>query len=145
MCSLTPSRCFYISFFPFSFSEINDPFQLEMTILGNPVATKFGTMAGFCNAQTVSLGHLCLSFCLESMEKSIHTYRLTPDVAKSSIKTDCEVVMMVAMHIADEPEEDLSWETEALHQDYLTLMTRGGRAAVSERGQRFPPSSCLFL
>ena len=105
---------------------------MDITVLGNPVVTKFGTMAGFCNNQTVNLGNLGLSFCLEPMEKCIHTYRLTPDSAKSSIKTDCEVVVMVAMHIADEPEEDISWETETLHQGFLTLMTRGGRSAVSK-------------
>lgn len=100
--------------------------------MGNPVMTKFGSMPGFCNNQTVNLGNLGLSFCLEPMEKSIHTYRLTPDSAKCSVKTDCEVVVMVAMHIAEEPVEDISWETETLHQDFLTLMTRGGRTAVRE-------------
>ncbi|GJJ68971.1 hypothetical protein EMPS_01317 [Entomortierella parvispora] len=113
--------------------EVNDSFQLDITVLGNPVVTKFGTMAGFCNNQTVNLGSLGLSFCLESMEKSIHTYRLTPDSAKSSIKTDCEVVVMVAMHIAEEPEEDMAWETETLHQGFLTMMTRGGRSSSWKR------------
>ncbi|KAG0043145.1 hypothetical protein BGZ83_011782, partial [Gryganskiella cystojenkinii] len=113
--------------------EVNDPFQLEVTVLGNPVATKFGTMAGLCNNNTANLGHLGLSFCLEPMEKSIHTYRLTPDPAKSNVKSDCEVVIMVALHIAEEPEEDVSWETETMYQGYLTLMTRGGRTASWKR------------
>ncbi|ORZ10063.1 hypothetical protein BCR41DRAFT_133404 [Lobosporangium transversale] len=114
--------------------DVNGPFQLEMTVAGNPVPTKLGTMAGFSNNQTVTLGHLDLSFCLEPAEKSVHTYRLrkpTEELNKSGIKSDCEVVAMIGLHILEEPVEDRSWETEVLYQGFLTLMIRGGKMAVS--------------
>lgn len=106
-----------------------------MTVTGSPVATKFGTIAGLQNPQTVTLGHLDLSFCLEPLEKTIRTYKLRrplpEDTGKSSVKSDCEVVMLLGLHILEEPIEDRSWETEVLYQGFLTFMTRGGRASVS--------------
>ncbi|KAG0003016.1 hypothetical protein BGZ80_005479 [Entomortierella chlamydospora] len=56
--------------------DVHEPFQLEMTIRGKPVPKKFGTMAGFSNSQTAVHGQLDLSFCPESMEKSVRTYKL---------------------------------------------------------------------
>lgn len=97
---------------------------------GNPVPTKFGTMAGFSNTQTVQLGHLDLNFCLEPMERSVRTYKLHRPAGDDKGKTDCEVVIMVGLHVLEEPVEDRSWETEALYQGFLTVMARGGRVAV---------------
>ncbi|KAF9272085.1 hypothetical protein BGZ68_002756 [Mortierella alpina] len=117
--------------------DVNEPFQLEMTVSGSPVATKFGTIAGLQNPQTVTLGHLDLSFCLEPLEKTIRTYKLRrplpEDTGKSGVKSDCEVVMLLGLHILEEPIEDRSWETEVLYQGFLTFMTRGGRASSWKR------------
>ncbi|KAG9323490.1 hypothetical protein KVV02_007815 [Mortierella alpina] len=117
--------------------DVNEPFQLEMTVTGSPVATKFGTMAGLQNPQTVTLGHLDLSFCLEPQEKTIRTYKLRrpmpEDTGKSGVKSDCDVVIMLGLHILEEPIEDRSWETEVLYQGFLTFMTRGGRASSWKR------------
>ena len=120
--------------FYFCSSDVNEPFQLEMTVTGNPVPTKFGTMAGLTNGQTINLGQLNMSFCLEPMGKSVRTYKLgqpaSEDSGNCSVKSDCEVVVMIGLHILEEPIEDRSWETEALYQGFLTLMTRGGRMGV---------------
>ena len=95
-------------------SDVNEPFQLDMEITGTPVATKFGTMAGFTNNQMVHLGNLQLAFSLESMEKSVRTYKLRRHMhdsqygVKSSVKTDCEIVVMVGLHVLEEPIEDRS-------------------------------------
>jgi len=106
-----------------------------MTVTGSPVATKFGTMAGLQNPQSVTLGHLDLSFCLEPLEKTIRTYKLRrpapEDTGKTGVKSDCDVVIMLGLHILEEPIEDRTWETEVLYQGFLTVMTRGGRASVS--------------
>ncbi|KAG0201771.1 hypothetical protein BGX28_005516 [Mortierella sp. GBA30] len=117
--------------------DVSEPFHLEMTVTGSPVATKFGTMAGLQNTQTVTLGHLDLSFSLEPMEKSIRTYKLLRPVVentgRSGARSDCEVVIMMGLHILEEPIEDRSWETETLYQGFLTFMTRGGRVASWKR------------
>lgn len=97
---------------------------------GNPVPTKFGTMAGFSNTQTAQLGHLDLNLCLEPMERSIRTYKLRRPAGDEKGKADCEVVIMVGLHVLEEPVEDRFWETEALYQGFLTVMARGGRVAV---------------
>ncbi|KAF9357262.1 hypothetical protein BGX26_004005 [Mortierella sp. AD094] len=116
--------------------DVHEPFQLEMTVTGNPVPTKFGTMAGFSNSQTTVLGQLDLSFCLENMEKSVRTYKLqrsAEDSNKSSVKSDCEVVFMIGLHVLEEPVEDRSWEAATVYQGFLTIMTRGGRMASWKR------------
>ncbi|CAO3571802.1 unnamed protein product [Mortierella alpina] len=117
--------------------DVNEPFQLEMAVTGSPVATKFGTMAGFQNPQSVALGHLDLSFCLEPLEKTIRTYKLRrpapEDTGKSGVKSDCDVVIMLGLHILEEPIEDRTWETEILYQGFLTVMTRGGRVSSWKR------------
>ncbi|KAF9586677.1 hypothetical protein BGW38_010171 [Lunasporangiospora selenospora] len=117
--------------------DVNEPFQLEMTVLGSPIATKLGTMAGLSNNQTVVLGYLDLNFCLETMEKTVRTYKLRrptlDDSSKSNIKSDCEIVIMIGLHVLEEPVEDLSWETEILYQGNLTFMTRSGGMASWRR------------
>ncbi|KAG0361672.1 hypothetical protein BGZ54_009008 [Gamsiella multidivaricata] len=117
--------------------DVSEPFQLQMTVESSPVPTKFGTMAGLSNPQPSMLGQLELSFCLEQMEKSIRTYKLRPptaeDSSKSSAKPDCEVVIMIGLHILEEPVLDRSWETEVLYQGFLTFMTRGSGLASWKR------------
>ncbi|KAG0039069.1 hypothetical protein BGZ82_009767 [Podila clonocystis] len=119
--------------------DVNEPFQLDMELTGTPVATKFGTMAGFTNNQMVRLGSLQLAFPLESMEKSVRTYKLrrplhdSHHAGKPSVKTDCEVVVMVGLHVLEEPIEDRSWETDTVYQGNLTVMTRGSRMARWKR------------
>ncbi|KAG0273593.1 hypothetical protein BGZ95_010604 [Linnemannia exigua] len=117
--------------------DVNEPFQLEMSVTGNPVPTKFGTMAGFSNNQTAQLGHLDLNFCLDPLERSVRTYKLRrpqgDDGSSNKGKTDCEVVVMIGLHVLEEPVEDRSWETEALYQGFLTVMARGGRVASWKR------------
>ncbi|KAF9112635.1 hypothetical protein BGX27_003023 [Mortierella sp. AM989] len=116
--------------------DVHEPFQLEMTVTGNPVPTKFGTMAGFSTSQTTVLGQLDLSFCLENMDKSVRTYKLqrsAEDSSKSNVKSDCEVVFMIGLHVLEEPIEDRTWETATLYQGFLTVMTRGGRMASWKR------------
>ncbi|KAG0030929.1 hypothetical protein BGZ82_007195 [Podila clonocystis] len=117
--------------------DVNEPFQLDMSLTGHPVATKFGTMAGFSNThQAVHLGHLQLAFCLEAMDRSIRTYKLRPpsyNDDKSTTKSDCEVVVMMGLHILEEPVEDRSWETAACYQGFLTFMTRGARMSNWKR------------
>ncbi|KAI1316009.1 hypothetical protein EDD11_010534 [Mortierella claussenii] len=116
--------------------NVNEPFQLEMTVFGSPVPTKFGTIAGISNTQRAILGQLDLSFCLESMEKSVWMYKLNrsaEELGKSNIKSDCEVMVMIGLHVFEEPIEDRSWETEMLYQGSLTFMTRGGRMASWRR------------
>ncbi|KAF9912786.1 hypothetical protein EC991_008648 [Linnemannia zychae] len=105
-----------------------------MSVTGNPVPTKFGTMAGFSNTQTAQLGRLDLNFCLDPMERSVRTYKLRRPIGDDGkIKTDCEVVVMIGLHVLEEPVEDRSWETEALYQGFLTVMARGGRVASWKR------------
>ncbi|KAF9416606.1 hypothetical protein BGZ94_010173 [Podila epigama] len=120
--------------------DVNESFQLDMSVTGHPVATKFGTMAGFSNAQAVHLGHLQLAICLENMEKNVKTLKLRPpthattaDEKNAAAKTDCEVVIMYGLHILEEPTEDRSWETESLYQGFLTFMTRGARMSNWKR------------
>ncbi|KAG9068802.1 hypothetical protein KI688_011088 [Linnemannia hyalina] len=115
--------------------DVNEPFRLEMTVTGNPVPTKFGTMAGFSNTQTAQLGNLDLNFCLDPMERSVRTYKLCRPTGDDSHKgkTDCEVVVMIGLHVLEEPVEDRTWETEALYQGFLTVMARGGRVASWKR------------
>ncbi|KAG0361012.1 hypothetical protein BG005_009353 [Podila minutissima] len=117
--------------------DVDEPFQLDMSLTGHPVATKFGTLAGFSNAQqAVHLGQLQLSFCLETMDRSIRTYKLLPSSDtddKSTAKSDCEVVIMVGLHVLEEPVEDLSWETAACYRGFLTFMTRGARMSNWKR------------
>ncbi|KAF9383372.1 hypothetical protein CPB97_006507 [Podila verticillata] len=106
--------------------DVHEPFQLDMEVTGTPVATKFGTMAGFTNNQMVHLGNLQLAFSLESMEKSVRTYKLRRPMhdsqcgVKPSVKTDCEIVVMVGLHVLEEPIEDRSWETDTVYQGNLT-------------------------
>lgn len=117
------------------FSDVNEPFQLDMSLTGHPVTTKFGTMAGFSNAQAVHLGQLQLSFCLETMDRSIRTHKLRPSAYtddKNTTKSDCEVVIMMGLHVLEEPVEDRSWETTERCQGYLTFMTRSARMSVRE-------------
>ncbi|KAF9185184.1 hypothetical protein BGZ51_002905 [Haplosporangium sp. Z 767] len=122
--------------------DINEPFRLDFVVTGAPVATKFGTIAGFASAQTVHLGQVSLSLPLESMEKSVRTYKLRrpaegsqPCVAKtqSKDKADCEIVVMIGVHVLEEPVEDRSWETETLYESDLTVMTRGSRMTAWKR------------
>ena len=161
--------------------DVNAPFQLEIEVTGTPIATKFGTMAGFSNTQQVHLGHVQLDLPLESMENSARTFKLKrllahaeeggvgggSLVSPSSISSsgmrsagsrtttslyytsgasgtqkdkvaDCEIVVMIGVHVLKEPIEDRTWETETLYQGNLTVMTRGTRRSVS-----FPPSPQL--
>ncbi|KAG0333271.1 hypothetical protein BG004_000913, partial [Podila humilis] len=130
--------------------DVNEPFQLDMEVTATPIATRFGTLAGFTNNQVAHLGHLQLAFSLESMDKSVRTYKLrrpqypndgsisnnngTPRGPKSNgVKTDCEIVVMVGLHVLEEPIEDRSWETETIYQGNLTVMTRGSRMAAWKR------------
>lgn len=123
------------------------------------MATKFGTMAGFSNTQMVHLGRLILPLPLEPMAKSIRTYKLRrmnpiengnyqlPGGIRilSKEKADCEIVIMLGLHVFQEPIEDRSWETEVLYQSNWTVMTRGSRMAVSgkERAASFLMADCL--
>ncbi|KAG0229850.1 hypothetical protein BGW42_001315 [Actinomortierella wolfii] len=116
--------------------DVNEPFQLEMSVTGSPVTSKFGTMAGFTNNQSVCFGQLQLAFCLEPMEKSVRTYKLRRPAlegTKTMPKNDVEVVVMIGLHVLEEPIEDRSWETEVLYQGNLTMMTRGPRMAAWKR------------
>ncbi|KAF9315631.1 hypothetical protein BG003_002851 [Podila horticola] len=116
--------------------DVNEPFQLDMSLTGHPVTTKFGTMAGFSNAQAVHLGQLQLSFCLETMDRSIRTHKLRPSAYtddKNTTKSDCEVVIMMGLHVLEEPVEDRSWETTERCQGYLTFMTRSARMSNWKR------------
>ncbi|KAF9917613.1 hypothetical protein BX616_000448 [Lobosporangium transversale] len=118
--------------------DVDKPFQLELEVKGTPVATKFGTMAGFSSTQTVHLGRLTLSLPLESMEKSIRTYKLQRVVSTEGSqptgikvhykeKADYEIVIMIGVHVLQEPIEDRRWETDCLYEGDLTVMTRGSR------------------
>lgn len=49
---------------------------------------------------------------------------------QSKEKADCEIVLMIGVHVLEEPVEDRSWETEVIYQGDLTVMTRGSRMAV---------------
>jgi len=134
-------------FFHVNDSDVEEAFQLEIEVTGTPVATKFGTMAGFSNTQTVSLGHLHLPLPLEPLEKSIRTYKLRRSVnvnntgdattaaamvkAQSKEKVDCEIVVMIGVHVLEEPVDDQSWESDVLFEGHLTVMTGGLRMAVS--------------
>ncbi|KAF9120066.1 hypothetical protein BGW39_011692 [Mortierella sp. 14UC] len=114
--------------------DVNEPFQLEMSVTGNPVPTKFGTMAGFSNIQTARLGHLDFNFCLDPMERFVRTYKLRrPHGDDGKGRTDCEMVVMIGLHVLEEPVEDRSWETEALYQGFLTVMARGDRVVSWKR------------
>ncbi|KAF9434902.1 hypothetical protein BGZ76_007227 [Entomortierella beljakovae] len=124
--------------------DVDKPFQLELDVTGTPVATKFGTMAGFSNTQTVHLGQLVLPLGLQSMEKSVRTYKLQrlsysdgtqPSGMKiqSKEKADCEIILMIGVHVLEEPIENRSWETEVLYQSDLTVMTRGSRMGSWKR------------
>ncbi|KAK3804601.1 MAG: hypothetical protein J3Q66DRAFT_446266 [Benniella sp.] len=118
-------------------SDVNEPFQLEMTVAESPLPNKLGTMAGLSNSQASVRGQLEMPFFLEPMDKSIRTYRLgrptIEDAGRTSVKADCEVVVMIGLHVLEEPVEDRSWETEMLYQGFLTFMTRGGRMASWKR------------
>ncbi|KAG0006452.1 hypothetical protein BGZ65_007858 [Modicella reniformis] len=127
--------------------DVDKSFQLELEVTGTPVATKFGTMAGFCNTQMVHLGRLVLSLPLDSMAKSIRTYKLQRMGPADAVghqlpggikiqprgKADCEIVIMLGVHVLQEPIEDRSWETEVLYQCNLTIMTRGARMGSWKR------------
>ncbi|KAF8929812.1 hypothetical protein BGZ47_000871 [Haplosporangium gracile] len=115
--------------------DVSEPFQLKMSVTGSPVSTKFGTIAGFSNTQLAQFGHLDLNFCLEPIEQSVRTYKLRRPVGDNSHKgkADCEVMIMIGLHVLEEPVEDRAWETEALYQGFLTVMARGGRVASWKR------------
>ncbi|KAF8929537.1 hypothetical protein BGZ58_008871 [Dissophora ornata] len=124
--------------------DVDKPFQLELEVTGTPIATKFGTMAGFSNTQTIHLGQLVLPLPLAPMGKSVRTYKLQclnisdgNQAAGAKIqpkgKADCEIVIMIGVHVLEEPVEDRSWETETLYQGILTVMTRGSRMASWKR------------
>ncbi|KAI8360289.1 hypothetical protein B0O80DRAFT_200223 [Mortierella sp. GBAus27b] len=127
--------------------DVDKPFQLELEVTGTPVATKFGTMAGFSNTQMVHLGRLVLPLPLEPLSKSIRTYKLQrmnptevggqqlPGGVRilSKEKADCEIVIMLGLHVLQEPIEDRSWETEVVYQGNWTVMTRGARMASWKR------------
>ncbi|KAK3808373.1 MAG: hypothetical protein J3Q66DRAFT_391922 [Benniella sp.] len=128
--------------------DVDKPFQLELEVTGTPVATKFGTMAGFSNTQMVHLGRLMLPLTLEPMAKSIRTYKLQrmslADTGghyqlsggikiQPKEKADCEIVIMLGVHVLQEPVEDRSWETKVLYQGDWTVMTRGSRMASWKR------------
>ncbi|KAF9572033.1 hypothetical protein EC968_010438 [Mortierella alpina] len=145
--------------------DVNEPFQLEVDVTGIPVATKFGTIAGFANTQQVHFGHLHLPLGLQSMEKSVRTYKLQrtmpigegsqPSSATTAAaatttatattataasikalakeKLDCEIVIMIGVHVLEEPIEDRSWETQTHFEGNLTVMTRGSRMAAWKR------------
>ena len=144
--------------------DVNAPFQLDIEVTGTPIVTKFGTMAGFSNTQRAHLGQLQLDMPLESMENSIRTFKLkraqhpstVTEGSVSSVKTtttihssrtstslhskekaDCEIVLMMGVHVFKEPVEDRTWETETLYQGNLTVMTRGTRRSVSYLYTRF--------
>ncbi|GJJ77785.1 hypothetical protein EMPS_10144 [Entomortierella parvispora] len=140
--------------------DVNAPSQLEIEVTGTPIATKFGTMAGFSNTQRVHLGQLQLDMPLESMDNSIRTFKLkrvqhpstltdgaaspatttstphssrTPTSLHAKEKTDCEIILMMGVHVLKEPVEDRTWETETLYQGNLTVMTRGTRRSAWKR------------
>ncbi|KAG0056335.1 hypothetical protein BGZ83_005454 [Gryganskiella cystojenkinii] len=129
--------------------DVNAPFQLEIDVTGTPIATKFGTMAGFSNTQQVQLGQLHLDLPLETMDNSVRTFKLKRVLPPSAIegsqpthsikslhakeKADCEIIVMMGIHILKEPVEDKSWETETLYQGNLTVMTRGSRRSAWKR------------
>ncbi|KAG0259238.1 hypothetical protein DFQ27_004189 [Actinomortierella ambigua] len=116
--------------------DVNEEFHLEMSVSGLPITSKFGTMAGFTNNQSICFGQLQLAFSLEPMEKSVRTYKLrrpAGDGTKTMPKNDVEVVVMIGLHVLEEPIEDRSWETEVLYQGNLTIMTRGPRMAAWKR------------
>ncbi|KAG0352645.1 hypothetical protein BGZ54_002650 [Gamsiella multidivaricata] len=124
--------------------DVDKPFQIELDVIGTPVTTKFGTIAGFSNTDTVHLGRVILSLPLETMEQSVRTYKLQrlgslEDVQPSAYKiqskdkTDCEIVIMMGVHVLEEPVEDHAWETEVLYQGNLTVMTRGPRMSSWKR------------
>ncbi|KAI9232380.1 MAG: hypothetical protein BYD32DRAFT_475543 [Podila humilis] len=116
--------------------DVNEPFQLDMSLTGYPVATKLGTMAGFSNSQAVHLGQLQLSFCLETTDRTIRTYKLRPSAANDndkSTKCDCEVVVMIGLHVLEEPVEDRTWEKASRYEGFLTFMTRGARMSSWKR------------
>ncbi|KAG0214896.1 hypothetical protein BGX33_001684 [Mortierella sp. NVP41] len=68
------------------------------------------------------------------MDESVRTYKLKQPVGDDAKgKTDCEVVIMIRLHVLEEPVEDRSWEIETLYQGFLTVMARGGRVASWKR------------
>ncbi|KAF9438812.1 hypothetical protein BGZ76_004411 [Entomortierella beljakovae] len=71
----------------------------------------------------------------DNPDKAVRTYKLqrTIEDSKSGIKSDCEVVFMIGLHVLEEPVEDRSWETAMLYQGFLTIMTKGGRLASWKR------------
>ncbi|CAO3569674.1 unnamed protein product [Mortierella alpina] len=128
--------------------DVNEPFELELEVTGIPVATKFGTIAGFANTQQVHFGQLHLPLGLQPMEKSVRTYKLQRTISTvegsqpnsaASIKSlakekfDCEIVIMMGVHVLEEPIEDRSWETQTHFEGNLTVMTRGSRMAAWKR------------
>ncbi|KAG0071522.1 hypothetical protein BGZ89_010354 [Linnemannia elongata] len=130
--------------------DVEEAFQLEIEVTGTPIATKFGTMAGFSNTQSVNLGYLHLPLALEPLEKSVRTYKLRRTIhmmdgsqqplasaaaikAQGKEKIDCEIVVMIGVHVLEEPVDDRSWESEVLFEGHLTVMTRGLRMAAWKR------------
>ncbi|KAF9126581.1 hypothetical protein BGW39_006502 [Mortierella sp. 14UC] len=126
--------------------DVEEAFQLEIEVTGTPIATKFGTMAGFSNTQPVSLGYLHLPLALEPLEKSVRTYKPRRSInsvdgsnqplqskAQSKEKIDCEIVVMIGVHVLEEPVDDRSWEKEILLEGHLIVMTRGLRMAAWKR------------
>ncbi|KAG0378528.1 hypothetical protein BGX24_003561 [Mortierella sp. AD032] len=130
--------------------DVEEAFQLEIEVTGTPIATKFGTMAGFSNTQSVNLGYLHLPLTLEPLEKSVRTYKLRRSInttgdgsqtmasaaaikAQSKEKIDCEIVVMIGVHVLEEPVDDRSWENEVLFEGHLTVMTRGLRMSAWKR------------
>lgn len=145
---------------PYLPSDVEEAFQLEIEVTGTPIATKFGTMAGFSNTQSVNLGYLHLPLALEPLEKSVRTYKLRRTIhmmdgsqqplasaaaikAQGKEKIDCEIVVMIGVHVLEEPVDDRSWESEVLFEGHLTVMTRGLRMAVSDYFPFF--SSCMLV
>ncbi|KAF9155562.1 hypothetical protein BG015_009435 [Linnemannia schmuckeri] len=128
--------------------DVEEPFQLEIEVSETPIATKFDTMAGFSNTQSVNQGYLHLPLVLEPLEKSVRTYKLRQAIcmtdesqqplvsvaaikAQSKEKVDCEIVVMIG------PVDYRSWENEVLFEGHLTVMTRGLRIALSLAVYRF--------
>lgn len=51
--------------------------------------------------------------------------------AQSKEKVDCEIVVIIGVHVLEEPVDDRSWKSEILFEGCLTVMTRGLRMAMS--------------
>ncbi|KAF8941959.1 hypothetical protein BGZ47_007030 [Haplosporangium gracile] len=134
--------------------DVKETFQLEIEVTGTPIATKFGAVAGFSNTQFVNLGYLHLPLALEFLEKSVRTYELRRAIhmmdgsqqplasaaaikAQSKKKVDCEIVVMIGVHVLEEPVDDRSWENEILFEGHLAVMIRDFRVEAVLQGNAF--------